>query len=250
MMISRKHGFAFVAAALSALCLSAGSAPAADDAASPQGKTWDDVKNLPDWTGVWVSQSLPKSTGWPLNDKGQKEADALGALRKVNGDIPSRSKKCLPGGFPGGMSGPEEYTEEWVFLPGEVLLTQTQGFVRRIYTDSRKHHIGKASMQGDAVGHWEGGTLVTDTVGLDIGNEIFYGFPGGKNMHVVERIFLKDPDTMQIDTTLEAPDILNAPAHYTILYSRHRDWQPVEMNCAQNNRSVDAEGNQTMQLDH
>jgi hypothetical protein len=247
-MIFRKHGFAMAAVALTALGLSSGAAPAADGVSTPQGNNWDNIKQLPDWQGVWVSQSLPNAKGWPLNDKGQAQNAQLMKLRAVNGDVPSRSKKCEPGGFPGGMSGPEEYTEEWVFTPGEVLLTQTQGFVRRIYTDGRKHHPGPVSMQGDAIGHWEGSTLVTDTVGLDPGNEIFYGFPGGKNMHVVERIFLKDPNTMQIDTTLDAPDILTKPTNYTILYKRHRDWTPVEMDCAQNNRSVDANGNQTMKI--
>ena len=53
---------------------------------------------------------------------------------------------------------------------------------------------------GDSVGHWEGSTLVVDTANFnDAGG--FYGDAGGmygwdRNLHVVERLSLLDPDTI------------------------------------------------------
>ena len=220
--------------------------PTAPASASPQGDSWESVKKLPDWGGVWASMNLPSAKTMPFNAKGKAQAATLAKLREINGDIPSRAKHCILNGFPGGMSGPEEYTEEFLYTPGQVTMTQVQGFVRRIYTDGRKHHTGPLTLQGDSIGHWEGGTLVVDTTNMDAGNEIFYGFPGGKNMHAVEHIGLARPDLLQITTTIEAPEIIVGKHDYVIHYKRHRDWTPLEMNCAQNNRSIDANGHQTL----
>ena len=129
------------AALVLALTMGTNAAFAATGPSGPQGRTWDEVKSLPDWAGVWVSQSLPKAAGWPLNDKGKAQAAALAKLRQTNGDVPSRSKQCQVSGLPGGMSGPEEYTEEFIFTPGQVTLTQTQGFARRIYTEIGRAHV-------------------------------------------------------------------------------------------------------------
>lgn len=225
------------------LCGVAAAAPAT----TPQGATWDEVKKLPDWEGVWVAEQHPPPV-MPFNDKGKAQWAALQAIRKVGGDTPSRAKHCLLQGFPGGRTGPEEYTVEWLITPGQVTMTQVQGYVRRIYTDGRKHHKGPLTMQGDAIGHWEGGTLVADTIGLDPGNEMFYGFSGGANMHVVERVYLKGADKLVIDNVVDAPAIFTEPYPYGIAFDRHRDWTPLEMDCAQNNRDLDAKGNQIMNL--
>ena len=151
----------------------------------------------PDWNGVftWIRNPRPPM---PVTARGQAQLDMIERLRKVNGDIPSRAKRCMLEGWPAGPTGPEEYSEEFVFTPGQVTMTQSQGYVRRIFTDGRKHHAGPVSYQGDSVGHWEGDTLVVDVVGMHAENEIYYGFVGGKNMHGVERIHLTDANTLEI----------------------------------------------------
>lgn len=221
----------------------------AQSAPSPQGDSWDSIKLLPDWSGIWTSQVNPGQKGMIFNAKGKAAADKLEALRKVNGDIPSRQKLCLLSGFPGGMGGPEQFTNEFLFTPGQVTLSNSQAFVRRIFTDGRKHHKGPPTLQGDSIGHWEGQTLVVDTIGMHPDNEAFYGFRGGKDMHVVERFSLKDDKTLQVLNALDAPEVLAAPDNYRLELTRHRDWTTVEMNCAQGQRSIDKNGNQTMILD-
>ena len=239
---------AHIALAAGYLMAAAPATIAQTTAATRPGDTWDSIKTLPDWSGVWASATNPSGKGMQFSDAGKVQADELAKLREVNGDIPSRQKKCLLAGFPGSMTGPEQFTLEFLYAPGETLLTDSQAYVRHIYTDGRKHHKGPPTMQGDSIGHWEGQTLVVDTVGLDAGNELYYGFRGGKNMHVTERISLKDKDTLQIENTIEAPEMLSKPHHYMMEYNGHRDWTTVEMNCSQNNRSVDEEGRQTMKL--
>ena len=72
---------------------------------------------------------------------------------------------------------------------------------RIIPLDGRPHRSSKLRLWlGDSVGHWEGGTLVVDTVNFnDAGG--FYGDAGGmygwdRNLHVVERFSLLDANTI------------------------------------------------------
>jgi hypothetical protein len=219
-----------------------------------QGQSWDAIKALPDWDGVWAAAGNASSRGMSFTPAGKAQNDNLNNLRGDNGDVPSRHKKCILAGFPSGMTGPEQYTIEFVYTPGQVTITDSQAFVRRIYTDGRKHHPGPDTLMGDSIGHWEknmdgGAALVVDTIDLDAGNELFYGFTGGKGVHITERMALNPQDHLSIDSVIEAPEMLTKPAAHNMLYNRHRDWTTVEMDCAQNNRSVDANGNQTMILD-
>lgn len=234
-----------VAAALLAAILPAASALAANSA---QGATWDEIKQLPDWRGVWTWQRN-KRPDMPVNAKGQAELDKMAKDRATSGDIDARAKHCMLEGWPAGPTGPEEYSEEFVFTPGQVTMTQSQGYVRRIYTDGRKHHTGPETYQGDSIGHWEGDTLVVDIVNTQHGNELYYGYAGGAHVHGMERIHLADANTLAFDITVDAPDVLTKPWSYTNLLTRHRDWTTVEFDCEQNQRSVDAQGNQTMILD-
>ena len=183
----------------------------------------------------------------PLTPAWHKKIDDLAALRKRGGDVEGRAKYCIFLGFPGGMAGPRSI-HEFLLAPGLVLVTDATGFVRRIYTDGRKHHVGPPTMWGDSIGHWEGQTLVVDTVGMQAGNEIEYGLPGGKNMHVVERIYLKpgNPDYMIIDEVLDAPQAFSMPYKFSTEYSKHPAGNPddklIEFDCAQNNRDLNDNG--------
>ena len=110
------------------------------------------------------------------------------------------------------------------------------GWVRRVYTDGREHEDLVDTFQGDSVGHWEAGTLVIDTEALDYNNEFITGLNQGRDSHVVERVLLKDPNTMQIDTVVDAPQALSAQLKHTQLYRRHKDWQQTEYDCVFDNK--------------
>jgi len=65
---------------------------------------------------------------------------------------------------------------------------------------------------GDAIGHWEGETLVIDTVGF---NEKFWfhrgGLPHTSEMHLIERITRVDHDTLKYEATLDDPGAYTKP---------------------------------------
>ena len=67
-----------------------------------------------------------------------------------------------------------------------------------VYMDGRPTSKGsKPSYYGHSIGHWEGDTLVVDSVGF---NERFffdrYGSPHTEKLHLIERFTRTDPSTL------------------------------------------------------
>jgi hypothetical protein len=89
---------------------------------------------------------------------------------------------------------------------------------RIIYTDGRKHPENyDTSYWGHSVGHWEGDTLVVDTIGLN--DETWLGGGQGTGntatihsdqLHVVER-WTRDGDTLTYEATVEDPVMFTRP---------------------------------------
>ena len=78
------------------------------------------------------------------------------------------------------------------------------------------------SWYGELVGHYEGDTLVVDTIGLN--DKTFvdnFRTPHTEKLHVVERFKLVDGGkAMRVDITFEDPDAFNAPWSVTQRYDR------------------------------
>jgi hypothetical protein len=96
-----------------------------------------------------------------------------------------------------------------------VLLEQVPGsFMRIIYTDGRKHPENvDTSFYGHSIGHWEGDTLVVDTVGLN--DETWLGGIYAKSihsdqLHVVER-WTRTGDSIEVQMTVEDPVMFTKP---------------------------------------
>jgi hypothetical protein len=148
---------------------------------------------------------------------------------------------CLPPGMPGIMTQP--YPMEFLLTPGKVtIVIEAYTQVRHIYTDGRPlPQEPDPKFFGTSIGHWEGDTLVAESVGFT--NGLTAGVPPGDKMRIVERFRLTDPDTMTIETTITDPDVLAAPYTTNSSLRRHRDWTITEYICEQNNRnSVDDSG--------
>jgi len=92
----------------------------------------------------------------------------------------------------------------------------------------------EAVWYGESVGHYEGDTLVVDTIGMNDKTFIdAYRTPHTEKLHVVERFRMVDGGkAMQVDITLDDPDAFNAPWSLTQRYDRVQ--QPfVERICAE-----------------
>jgi len=106
---------------------------------------------------------------------------------------------------------------------------------------------------GESVGRWEGNTLVVDTIGfvdditlqygvreLKLGEKgfmkkIVFG-PHGPNLHMVERMRLKDSNTLEIKNTITDNTIWTTPYETTRVWKRKTGPQakPMEWVCSEN----------------
>jgi len=118
--------------------------------------------------------------------------------------------RCLPPGIP--RIGPPDKIvqtpQEMIFLYDDV----SGNFFRIIPTDGRPHRSDvEASYLGDAIGHWEGDTLVVETVNF---NEDTWLTDNGAfhttDLKVVERLSLEDGN-LKWQATMYDPAVLAEP---------------------------------------
>jgi hypothetical protein len=103
----------------------------------------------------------------------------------------------------------------------------------------------KPSWYGDSVGHWEGDTLVVDTLGLDKRTWMDgFGTPHTDKLHVVERYHLRNPDTLEVLFTVEDPGAFTTPWSAIATYRKDRSTSEpyTEVVCAENNRDASTGG--------
>jgi len=87
---------------------------------------------------------------------------------------------------------------------------------RIIHLDGRPHLPPEIRLWlGDSIGHWAGATLVVDTTNFNDGGG-FYGEAGGnfgwdRNLHLVERFSLLDPDTLLYQFEVDDPTAFTQP---------------------------------------
>lgn len=100
-----------------------------------------------------------------------------------------------------------------LFYPQGGASTSPKDF-RIVPTDGRKHapsHFEDVTFWGHAVGHWEGDTLVVDSVGF---NDLTWlargGFFHSENLRVIER-FRREGNVLDYAVTVEDPEVLLEP---------------------------------------
>jgi hypothetical protein len=144
---------------------------------------------------------------------------------------------CMPGGVPMfmGLGGPNPI----VFLqtPKEVwIIFWSEHQVRRIYLNVPHSAHPKPSWYGESVGHYEGDTLVVDTIGQNDKTFVdIYRTPHTDKLHVVERWRMIDGGKMMESVfTVEDPGAFYKPWTAMRRYRRAAQ-EPDEAPCAENN---------------
>jgi len=131
---------------------------------------------------------------------------------------------CMqPHGMPRQMGGIPA-APEILITPEMVLMSWSpMGAQRRIYTDGRPHPapgIIPPEYMGHSIGHWEGDTLVVDTVNILAGMYDQSGAPFSDQIHLTERIRLVEKDLLENQMTIEDPVMLERPWQVTRKYRR------------------------------
>lgn len=215
---------------------------------------------LPDWSGQWQNvgatpspdggfyQSLDEvlhKLPWapPLKPAAQAAVAKVVARQKQamkemrEGIDPGGAVRACTFGYPTLMiESPLMF--EILPTPKETALIFSSREIRHVYTDGRSHP-GKADLWptrwGDSIGHWEGQTLVIDTIAVKS------AFPGRSGLavmafggiedaqtvallsadaHFVERIRMIDKDHLEDRMTVIDPAMLTKPWQLRRTYER------------------------------
>jgi hypothetical protein len=112
---------------------------------------------------------------------------------------------------------------------------------RVFYMDGREHPKDlDHTYYGHSIGHWEGETLVVDTVGF---NERFWftreGLPHTEQLHLIEKFSRPEYDTLHYEVTVDDPGAYTKPwsGGWAIPWSSTTD-EMYEYVCQENNRDV------------
>jgi hypothetical protein len=151
------------------------------------------------------------------------------------------SQSCMPAGVPGFMALGGNQNPVWFLqTPKQVtIMRAADSQVRRVYLDAPHSPNPKPSWYGESVGHYEGDSLVIDTIGLSTKTYVDpYRTPHSEKLHVVERWrTVNDRQAMEVTFTVEDPDTYYEPWSGMRRYRRVAQLF-VEDICAENNEHL------------
>jgi hypothetical protein len=109
-----------------------------------------------------------------------------------------------------------------------IILHEYPGTFRIIPTDGTAHPADPdPTWLGDSIGHWDGDTLVVDTIGFNDKTEI-NGYRHTDALHIVERISRPEYDLVQYEATLEDPNVFAAPWKVTRSFGLRTDLAKID----------------------
>jgi hypothetical protein len=223
-----------------------GVATAEDSAGFTQGR-YHELDQLPDWGGIWFVQRGDPAVA--RANQPQMQGEYLAQYQRwrdeviANDGVERRTRSnCGPPGLPRIMQM-AQYPYEFLFTPGRVTINQEAWMqTRTVWMDGRVHPPLEEmtySFNGHSIGHWEGETLVIDTVGISDVTEIAEGGVHSDQFHLIERIHLStdNPDILLNEMTMLDPVAFAVPYLATTTYRRDRHGVLIEFQCAENDRN-------------
>jgi len=229
--------------AATALALPLAAVTPASAQETPRATQYAEVLKLPDWVGIWYPDWGALFGGRAaqrpqLTPAAQAEYDKYLEATKVNGPDQYAQAHCLPPGLPGMMQQP--YPIEILYSPGRVtIFAEAYSQVRRIYTDGRKNpEEPDLFFNGNSVGHWEGDTLVIETVGLNPETFLAPGIKHSDKVRVDEKIWLEKPGQLMDEMTFTDPEVLTAPFVARVAFKLDNDYPIREYVCGENNHLI------------
>jgi hypothetical protein len=239
----------------------------------------------PDFSGVWARNAIdylpPKSGPGPVKNISGRRDMMVGdynspilkpwaaAIVKKKGEIsrtgnafPTAHNQCWPEPPPYIMGNKQL---QMLQKPDEIVMMYSHGSqVRRVRLNAQHPAHVTPTWYGDSVGHYEGDTLVVDTIGVAVkplSSMDRYGTPHTDALHVVERYRLIDPNSttaetranrggffgvgddiidrdfkgpaLEIDFTVEDPGAFTTPWSGVVVYRRGKG-RFIEDVCADN----------------
>jgi hypothetical protein len=196
----------------------------------------------PDLSGVWsggggiAARNLKPGDQILLTSEAQKIMDA-----RQSKDDPEAN--CLPGGVPRMNPYPWRLIQTPTHKPETHIFIMFEGNIhsyRQIFMDGRPHpEDPDPTWYGHSIGHWDGDTLVVDTVGY---NDKFWfdfdGHPHTTQLHTIERFTRTDLNTLSWDITIIDPGAYQKPFTVQTKARFEPSWELMEYICQENNTNV------------
>jgi len=175
---------------------------------TPSGPAPRSADGKPDFTGVWYAQRT--------EDPGKPEplewAEKLLEERVANNAKDAPGAYCLTRGI---TAAGALFPYELVQTPARLVMIFEDDIPshRTVYLDGRQHPKDpNPNWMGHSIGHWEGDTLVVDTVGFNDKSWLdAQGHPHTEMLHVTERLRRPDLGHLEIEFTIEDPRAYRKP---------------------------------------
>ncbi len=137
-------------------------------------------------------------------------------LALIEHELDNRLRACMPHGVPGIGGG---HGVEMVQTVSQlVILTEANHDWRLVPTDGRPHTKDPdPAFNGEGVAHWEGDTLVIDTIAIDerVRNSNEWTIHSDQE-HVIERLSRPSMNYLNYQITIEDPKVLTKPWHSVV----------------------------------
>ena len=198
----------------------------------------------PDLSGVYFPGPKDPDTEYDLRDVNGANSKftaplprpsyqpwALEKIKRIADRASANITGCPPQGVIGVFLKGSNFAIQFVQTPKLFLiLSEQQSSYRVIYMDGRQHPKPDEVyplFMGHSIGHWEGDTLVVDTIGADTNTP-----PGGglafasDAAHFVEKFRRPNASTLFYEFTVDDPKVLTKPWVSSVLRytpSQHQD---------------------------
>ena len=197
----------------------------------------------PDFSGVWQSPRMADVTKdtacckgvpqLPFTAWGKQQWESYDAEK---GDY---AGSCLPFGLLRSVGGPHP-----------IHIMQDDKYIAMLYEQNSWFHItpidGRPhradpdpSWFGDSVGHWEGDTLVIDTIAFNGKTKAdTIGHPISDQLHTIERLTRTDLGHIAYTITIDDSKAYTKPWDSVRTWILRPEWEVEEYSCEENNKSL------------
>jgi hypothetical protein len=200
--------------------------------AAPQGPTPRLANGKPDFGGVWQTPRMADVTKDEACCKGVKDLPftAWGKQQWESYDATKGdyAGACLPFGLLRSVGGPH---------PAQIM---QNSWFHVTPIDGRPHPKDpEATWFGNSVGHWEGDTLVIDTIAFNGHTKVdTIGHPVSDQLHTIERFTRPDLGHIDYTITIDDPKTYTKPWTSVRTWILRPDWEIMEYSCEENNKSL------------
>jgi hypothetical protein len=220
--------------------------------AGPAPRLADGHPDLGNGKGVWNPRTITNLSGTSPQGAGrapvekkieipmQPWAKALYEERIATAYKEDPEGRCLPPGIPRMYATPFPFQ---IFQMPDRVLFLFEGAThiwREVFMDGRPHPADvNPTFLGDAIGRWDGDTLVVDTVGFNEESWLDQdGHPHTEVLHTIERFTRTNAVQMRYEVTIDDPKAYTATWTSSYLIPWAPDAELMEYICQENNKDV------------